>query len=102
MTLRFLMGTKIVIGPITTSIGYLLFFLVPMILSSTIVDTVTGTNGQHRKSVSKNYSDAHKSFFGFEQVLRADRKYLRHNKLLLGKYLKELYIRKDTGLFVLR
>ena len=88
MTLRFLMGAKILFGRITSCVGYLHVFLVPMTLAATVVDIGNGTSGEHLKSVSKNYSSADKTVSVFEDALIAKRKYQRHNKLHLGKNLK--------------
>ena len=88
MTLCFVMDTKILFGRITTCVGYLHVFLVPLTLAATVVDIGNGTSGEHLKSVSKNYSSAVKTDSVFEDALIAKRKYQRHNKLPLGINLK--------------
>ena len=79
------MGAKILFGRITSCVGYLHVFLVPMTLAATGVGIGNDKSCEHLKSVSKNYSSADKTVSVFEDALTAKRKYPRHNKLPLGK-----------------
>ena len=88
MTLRFLMGEKILFGRITSCVGYLHIVLVQITLAATVVDIGNGTSGEHLKSISKNYSSAYKTVSVFEDALIAKRQYQRHNKQHLGKHFK--------------